>query len=356
MQRETNQKKIPCRQCKEQLCAYVSDALDESSAAKVKTHLQSCSSCQKEYQELQELLGVLHAMPVPPLSETFSAALHSRLCDAAEEIKLKKKESFGQRVRDWASNLSAKQTWRIAVPAMACMVLLVSVISTGLYQNWYAEDNLLTAQVKNQETQNPTSPQPKGTEQEPLKTEVTTKDEVGGVVAPQKSVEKGKQTQKPKETTGGKPLPTKPDAKTVQQAVATEKPVTTEVASPDTKTEQATIETEGLSKGRALEEADASSGGATNDGSVPMAASLQIEDETEDIYQVEVPDTEKYLNEYETKTGVDLRENMVKDDPPTFRMTEDAGKELLDYSRQEGMKTHQIQDGSGSDMLVIFVE
>ncbi len=149
---------LSCEQCSDMLCDYVSDALDKDDAATVEAHLKNCGNCRLEYYEIKDMIGVLSASssPEPPID--FAAALHSRLTNAAPEVKAEYAKSSehgidGANIIDkvrGAFGVAASKVnhviknanWKIVAPAALSAVLVLGVAGSGIYQVMKSSDEI----------------------------------------------------------------------------------------------------------------------------------------------------------------------------------------------------------------------
>lgn len=142
-----------CELCQGALFDYVSDALDPGRLARVQAHLRTCPECRARLQEICDMLRVLQDAPEPPLPKNFQQKLHARLLHTAEKIKAERKAGPLQKLGEWlgkALNIDYLKRlcrlggWKVAAPALACVVILAAVFSTGLLRQWTDADKVLT--------------------------------------------------------------------------------------------------------------------------------------------------------------------------------------------------------------------
>lgn len=101
---------MKCEEIRKNIPELLADELPEPDAARIQEHLQSCSSCWREWQELQETwsrLGLLHEeQPGPEVRRNFYQALEAAQKDLAA-------------AGDWRRKLARLlPAWRPAAPAL----------------------------------------------------------------------------------------------------------------------------------------------------------------------------------------------------------------------------------------------
>ncbi len=121
-----------CKTYKRLLFDYVSDCTDETQSEQIRTHLEHCASCRKEYHEICTMLSVLQEPAEAELPKGFQLSLHQKLVAAADEMQTKKERSF----LGWLEGVRKGHAWRVAIPMAACVALVLGVYSGGLYDQW----------------------------------------------------------------------------------------------------------------------------------------------------------------------------------------------------------------------------
>lgn len=150
---------MDCQHCQELLFDYVSHLTNASQAKQIQAHLAHCPSCKKEYDEICAMLSVMEHASEPELPEGFHLSLHQKLVQAAEEMEQQKAHSL----TGWLRRMKNYGIWRVAAPALVCLVLVIGVFSSGLYDQWRNADQVLTSEVPPQPTVSATTeadPQP----------------------------------------------------------------------------------------------------------------------------------------------------------------------------------------------------
>ncbi len=109
-----------CRQVKENLSAYLDGMLDENEQAEVKNHLEGCSECLKEYEELKKTVAVLSSLEelIPPAD--FRRKLRAKL----EKGSVKKRNNI---LHSLAGRLKSVPRSTL-IPVAAAFVILLVVI------------------------------------------------------------------------------------------------------------------------------------------------------------------------------------------------------------------------------------
>jgi len=128
-----------CKGCREKLFDYVTDCTTSKETASVQAHLEHCDSCKKEYQEICEMLSVLHELPEAELPKGFQLSLHQKLVQAADEMQKAKERSF----LGWLRRVRAMGGWKVVAPALVCLVLVLGVYSGGVFDQWMQADSVI---------------------------------------------------------------------------------------------------------------------------------------------------------------------------------------------------------------------
>lgn len=163
-----------CKKCKHLLFDYVSDNTKEPQSQWLNEHLAHCPSCQKEYEEICLMLSVLQEEPKAELPAGFQLSLHQKLVDAAQE-----KEN--QKAKSWIERIKEMPGMRTVAPALVCLVLVLSVFTSGLFEDWKRADSVLVNEPK----------------QAPVETQIPTQTTVP--TAPEKQIAPKQEIQKPVE-------------------------------------------------------------------------------------------------------------------------------------------------------------
>lgn len=130
-----------CKKCKNLLFDFVSNYTKESQNHWLMEHLMHCPSCQKEYEEIQQMLSLLHEDAEVELPAGFQLSLHRKLVDAAQEMESKKQKS-------WIHKLKNMPAIGTVAPALVCLVLVMGVFSSGLFADWKNADSILVEEPK----------------------------------------------------------------------------------------------------------------------------------------------------------------------------------------------------------------
>lgn len=130
-------KHLDCKQCKAMLFDYVSDLTTDRQNGQMKDHLAQCSVCQKEYQEITKMLDLLSQIEEPELPDGFQLQLHQKLVEVANGRE--KKPSFLESLKD----IFSYGGWKTVAPALVCLVLVIGVFGSGLYEDWKDADSVL---------------------------------------------------------------------------------------------------------------------------------------------------------------------------------------------------------------------
>lgn len=120
---------------------YVAGELSDSESKKIKEHLQGCPSCKQEAEELA--LIVTSLKEEIPLPAAFTQELHEKLVSVSEEMA-EETPSLKQRILGGLKTLPQNRTFRTLAPSLVCLVLVVGVFSSGLFDRWNDADDILT--------------------------------------------------------------------------------------------------------------------------------------------------------------------------------------------------------------------
>lgn len=111
---------MKCKDVKENLSAYLDQALDSEESKLVEEHLASCAECQEEYNALKETVLMLSSLEevIPPAS--FRRELRHKL----EAQAKKKRFSLPALIPNWMKKLNRTQLMPVAVAAVLMIVIL----------------------------------------------------------------------------------------------------------------------------------------------------------------------------------------------------------------------------------------
>jgi len=111
---------MTCVEVQELLSAYIDKQLSEEQMKEVQEHIQSCSRCKKDVQELENVLAELSSLEDVPVPEAFDKRLHEALVAEGNHIK-NRKDNFKEK--------NKRTKWkRISSVAAVFLVGLFSVI------------------------------------------------------------------------------------------------------------------------------------------------------------------------------------------------------------------------------------
>ncbi len=128
-----------CKHCQELLWSYLAKELSESESKLIEAHLRDCPSCRADAVALAPVVSSLREeIPMPA---TFSAELHKKLTLAAEEMAAE--PSSGKGFMEKLKTLPRSPFFRTLAPALVCLVLVVGVFSSGLFDTWNNADQIL---------------------------------------------------------------------------------------------------------------------------------------------------------------------------------------------------------------------
>jgi len=76
-----------CQKIKKLLNPYIEQALDADTAQQVEEHLKSCSTCNKEYQSLKEIITSLNSLSPQPAPRTFTQNIMAKISQKEIQIQ-----------------------------------------------------------------------------------------------------------------------------------------------------------------------------------------------------------------------------------------------------------------------------
>lgn len=76
-----------CVNVRDNICAYIDNELNEEEKLSFEEHIQNCSECSRELEEMKRIVGLCTSLPQKELPDDFSAELHERLLAVAERQK-----------------------------------------------------------------------------------------------------------------------------------------------------------------------------------------------------------------------------------------------------------------------------
>ncbi len=122
-----------CKRCKDLLFDFASGLTEEKQNKWMKIHLGECPACIQEYEEVMQIVHVMKDMDAPELPSGFQLQLHKKLVEAANH---KDKASIFDGLRE----TFGMGRWKVFAPALACLVLVIGVFGSGLYDDWKNAD------------------------------------------------------------------------------------------------------------------------------------------------------------------------------------------------------------------------
>jgi hypothetical protein len=105
---------MTCRDITERLGAYADRELDESQAAALGEHVESCRACATRLQEYQSVTGLLRAAVMEPADEAAADGRFDRIWENVQAAMSQQRPSFAERIRAWWDAQRA-----VLVPALA---------------------------------------------------------------------------------------------------------------------------------------------------------------------------------------------------------------------------------------------
>ncbi|HWQ80002.1 MAG TPA: zf-HC2 domain-containing protein [Anaerovoracaceae bacterium] len=114
---------MKCKKVRELLSLYIDNMLDEGETKEVEEHLSACGDCEKEYNEIKEVLDLLAQAELVPVPEAFNFRLKNAL----------KEEKRNMIEAGILGKPSKKNRWRIITSVAA--VFAVGVVSFALYND-----------------------------------------------------------------------------------------------------------------------------------------------------------------------------------------------------------------------------
>lgn len=120
---------MTCLEVQELLSAFIDNKLDENKKKEMQEHIESCSQCKKDVNELNAIIAELSSLEDVPLPESFHERLHDALALEGEKIRNSKKLNHKNKWMNW------KRMSSIAA------VFLVGLFTVILYNNNLDEFN-----------------------------------------------------------------------------------------------------------------------------------------------------------------------------------------------------------------------
>lgn len=119
-----------CENCRDKLSLYIDNELDKDLAKEVKSHIDECDECKKEYEDIMTIKNMMNDLPQLELPKNFKDDLHKKLIetdieDDMEVISLKNKKDKKKNKR--------RVNWK-ALSGIAA-VLLIMVVSLSALGN-----------------------------------------------------------------------------------------------------------------------------------------------------------------------------------------------------------------------------
>ena len=112
---------MDCQKIKKLLNPYIDQALDADTAQQVEEHLKSCSTCNKEYQSLKEIITSLNSLSPQPALGTLTQNIMAKI--SQKEIQIQS---------SWMDLLKK----RISIPRLSFR--LVGVVATAVLVVFFA--------------------------------------------------------------------------------------------------------------------------------------------------------------------------------------------------------------------------
>ena len=131
-----------CKRCKDLLFDYASGLTEEKQSKWIKNHLQECPACKQEYEETAQIVQVMKTMDEPELPSGFQLQLHKKLLEAASQKNRVP-------VFDGLREIFGTGHWKVFAPALACLVLVIGVFGSGLYDDWKNADVVIMGENSN---------------------------------------------------------------------------------------------------------------------------------------------------------------------------------------------------------------
>ena len=115
-----------CQKIKKLLNPYIDQALDADTAQQVEEHLKSCSTCNKEYQSLKEIITSLNSLSPKPAPGTFTQNIMAKI--SQKEIQIQ--TSWMDRIK---KQVSIPQLSFRLISAVAAATLIVFLAFTFVF-------------------------------------------------------------------------------------------------------------------------------------------------------------------------------------------------------------------------------
>jgi hypothetical protein len=127
-----------CQKIKKLLNPYIDQALDADTAQQVEEHLKSCSTCNKEYQSLKEIITSLNSLSPQPAPGTFTQSIMAKISQKEIQIQTSWMDRIKKRIsipslsfpRKWESISSFRLVGATAAATLIIFFALTFVFNT----------------------------------------------------------------------------------------------------------------------------------------------------------------------------------------------------------------------------------
>lgn len=199
---------MTCLEVQELLSAFIDNELDENKKNEILEHIEKCSQCKKDVDELKTIIEELSSLEDVPLPESFHERLHEALVVEGQKIRNSKKICI---------NKSKWMNWKRVSTVAA--VFLVGLFSVILYNNNLDEFNKqnLCYNYVSEDDKTETEKDKGATEQDKLVQDSKLKENKS-IAEPEKNITNNQDLaadqssqESPKRATGSNELETVPD-------------------------------------------------------------------------------------------------------------------------------------------------
>ncbi len=334
-----NSESISCEECRSLLFDYVTDNLSEQDKSEVLLHIKSCPECEKELEEIKEILGAAAEITDVEVPDELKAAVSAEISAVASEMAKKRTSIYKYAVSTF-------------VPIAACAALAIGIFSGGFYDRITESENMLSTGIDTAA---------EGNIQEE---DITQNDNVS------------KETEEEKITENNIDIPdnSRVNNETSRSGSALPKSETA-VNEPETNTDAAEVETDGepsASGGgglanvkneteNAVEESQplmmAREGEETAENAgIAVASEYTAEAAAEDKEDIPVTCVVVTENPAEFVSGFGIVVDNEVADEISFELSADRWREFVDYNRGYGAEFSAEYSGEPCDVISITVK
>ena len=142
-----------CMAVKENICAYLDNELNPEDRRRFEEHIESCTACRREFDEMSEIIGLCTSLPQQELPDGFGAELHEKLLVAADR----------QRNNITGIDKSKRASYIKMFSSIAAGLLLIFLTGSLIKYGFFQSGNMaqIGQSAENSEMQAPVQPSAK---------------------------------------------------------------------------------------------------------------------------------------------------------------------------------------------------